>query len=236
MGQNWAKNNVFWIYRAISSLIFSQFGLWWKFILSTVFLHKPHVWEKSGSWDMDQNALGQSDCRIFKSTISLEQNNQKAWFLACWYKFMEIKIWLKIIGVDMVKNGCGQLGHRTLKLAVTQEGNNGINWFLMCLYKFRKAKSYFNNFRIKNGCGLLGHETLKSAVSQELIAEISWFFKCWYKFRTAKSYFNNYLVGMAKSEWDLLDYGTINSSASQNDLLNWADWLNDFCMLILMIK
>ena len=28
-------------------------------------------------WDMCQNVLGQSDCSISKSTISLEQNNEK---------------------------------------------------------------------------------------------------------------------------------------------------------------
>ena len=31
--------------------------------------------ENSGSWDMTQNGPGQSDCSIFKSTISLEQND-----------------------------------------------------------------------------------------------------------------------------------------------------------------
>ena len=30
---------------------------------------------KSGSWDMAQNAVDQSDCRIFKSNISLEDND-----------------------------------------------------------------------------------------------------------------------------------------------------------------
>ena len=30
---------------------------------------------------MAQNALGQSDYMIFKSTISLEKNDEKAWFL-----------------------------------------------------------------------------------------------------------------------------------------------------------
>ena len=30
---------------------------------------------------MSKNALGQSDCKIFKSTISLEQNNEKTDFL-----------------------------------------------------------------------------------------------------------------------------------------------------------
>ena len=38
---------------------------------------------------MAQNALGQSDYRIFKSTISLEQNDEKARFFACCYRFME---------------------------------------------------------------------------------------------------------------------------------------------------
>ena len=44
----------------------------------TVFLHKPHTWENSGSWDTSQNALDQSNCNIFKLTISLEQNHEKA--------------------------------------------------------------------------------------------------------------------------------------------------------------
>ena len=35
-------------------------------------MNKSHIWENSGSVDMAQNALGQSDCRIFKSNISLE--------------------------------------------------------------------------------------------------------------------------------------------------------------------
>ena len=41
----------------ILSLIFSKFGLEWKFILFVVFLLKSHTWEKSGSQDMSQNLL-----------------------------------------------------------------------------------------------------------------------------------------------------------------------------------
>ena len=33
----------------------------------------PCLEKKCGSWDMDQNAVSQSDCRIFKSSISSEQ-------------------------------------------------------------------------------------------------------------------------------------------------------------------
>ena len=47
-------------------------------ILFSVFLHKSHTWEKSGSWDMGQNDLDQSDCSILKLTVSLEQNDEKA--------------------------------------------------------------------------------------------------------------------------------------------------------------
>ena len=106
---------------------------------------------------MGQNALGQSDYGIFKSTISLEQVNEKAWFCACWYRFMESRSLLKNIGVGVVKNGCGHSVLRTLKLAVCQGKMNEINWFWVCWYNFMKAKSYFNNFWVvvvKNGHGL----------------------------------------------------------------------------------
>ena len=45
----------------------------------------------------------QSDCRIFKSSISLEQNHETAWCFACLYKFMEIKCLLKNTGANMVR-------------------------------------------------------------------------------------------------------------------------------------
>ena len=41
-------------------------------------LHKFHIWEKSGFENMGQNGIGQSDCRIFKSTIYLQQNHEIA--------------------------------------------------------------------------------------------------------------------------------------------------------------
>ena len=36
-----------------------------------VCMNKFHIWENSSSWDMAQNALGQSDCGIFQSTAGL---------------------------------------------------------------------------------------------------------------------------------------------------------------------
>ena len=65
---------------------------------------------------MSQNVLGPSDCKIFKSTISLKQNDEKVWFFACWYNFVEIKSWLKNIGIGMVINVCAHSGCRNLKL------------------------------------------------------------------------------------------------------------------------
>ena len=68
---------------------------------------------------MCQNVLSQSDYRIFKLTISLEQNDEKAWFFAFYYILIEIESWLKNAGVGIVRNRCGQSGLRTLKLAVS---------------------------------------------------------------------------------------------------------------------
>ena len=41
-----------------------------------VFLKNSDIWEMLDSRDMGQDAHGQSDCRIFKPTISLEQNDE----------------------------------------------------------------------------------------------------------------------------------------------------------------
>ena len=62
--------------------------------------------------------------------MSLEQNDEKVWFFACWYRFTEIKSWSKNVGVGVVKNGYDHSGLKTLKLAVSQKGINWINWFL----------------------------------------------------------------------------------------------------------
>ena len=112
---------------------------------------------------MRQNALDQSNCRVFKSAISLEQYNEKPDFLNV-DRVIEIKNWLKNIRVCMVKNRCVHSGHRTLKLVVSQEEISRMHWFSVCWYKFRKVKSYFNNFwvvMVKNGRDLLGQETLE---------------------------------------------------------------------------
>ena len=79
---------------------------------------------------MGQNALGRSNCSIFKSTISLMM--KKLDFLACWYKFIEIKSWLKNIEVGMFINGCAHSGCMNLKLALFCEEINERNWLLAC--------------------------------------------------------------------------------------------------------
>ena len=56
-----------------------------------------------------------------------EQNDEKAWFFACWYRFMESRRWLKNIRVGIIKNGCGNSVLRSLKLAVCQVKMNEIN-------------------------------------------------------------------------------------------------------------
>ena len=45
-------------------------------MLFAAFLHKSHISNKYGHWDMDQNALGQSNYRILKLIESLGQNNE----------------------------------------------------------------------------------------------------------------------------------------------------------------
>ena len=77
----------FWIYWKIWSLIFSEFGLWRKFILFGIFTHKSHILEKS------EKSGEISEIRVKMLLVSLEQNDEMASFFACWYKFMETKHW-----------------------------------------------------------------------------------------------------------------------------------------------
>ena len=105
-----------------------------------MFLHSSHIWEKSGSWDIDQKALDQSAGRIFKSTISLEQNDDIARFFTCQYKFMKIKCWLKNFWVGMVKNRCDHFGQGIQRSSVSQKQTDRVTWFLHADTNLRKLK------------------------------------------------------------------------------------------------
>ena len=84
--------------------------------------------EKSGSWDLGQNAVGQSDCRIFKLTMSPEHKMKKSDFLHADTDYWKLKVSWKIVG------GHGQRWVWPLWSEDTKIGciskKNGINWFL----------------------------------------------------------------------------------------------------------
>ena len=135
-----------------------------------MFQYKSSIRRKCYSWDIDQNALSNSDWQIFKSSISAEQIDETAWFFACWYKFPKIKSWLKSFWCGIVTNECGQSGLWTLKLTVSQERTDGTNWFFACWYNFAQIKRWLKIFRVsmvKNWCGQSGHGTLKLTVFEE---------------------------------------------------------------------
>ena len=101
-----------------------------------LFLHKSYIWEKSCSWVIDFIVLSQSDCRIFKSTISSEQMYGTASFFACWHKFTK----------KLIKNGWCQSGLWTLSSTVSQEWTDGINWFFACLWYVCANQKLIENF------------------------------------------------------------------------------------------
>ena len=105
-------------------------------------MRKPHIREKSCSWDTSQNVLGQSDCRILKTAISWERNSQFTWFFACRYKFRkgngELSFYLKI----ETKNGCAQ--NRRAQLFLENESVNELDFLHVCRHKFRKENGRLN--------------------------------------------------------------------------------------------
>ena len=118
-----------------------------------MFLCKSYIWGKSGSWDVDQSAPSQSDCRIFKSIISPEQIDETASLFECWYKFTKIKSWSSFF----IRHGQSCLW--TLNLTVSQEWTDEINWFFANYYKFTQLKRWLKIFwvcMVKNGWGQSG--------------------------------------------------------------------------------
>ena len=51
-----------------------------------------HIWEKLCSKYIGQNALSQSDGKIYKWTISLEHVNETVWFLHADTKSQKLKL------------------------------------------------------------------------------------------------------------------------------------------------
>ena len=127
MGQ---KQSFFWIYLKISSLIFTEFVLWWKFILFFVFLHKFHIWENFYSWYMGKNVLSESYPKTnqWNSLIFLHFDTDSH----------KLKVNQKFFGWVCSEIRCGQSGLRTLKLTVGH-----VHKYQTQLYISRKLKKHF---------------------------------------------------------------------------------------------
>ena len=115
------KMGFFKVFRKFWSWFFFFFFLYIWYIMKVFIICYIHILipclEKDFSWDMGQNGLMQSDCRIFESTVSLVQNNELVWLFLyintnSWW-FMAI---LKIFGWALSKL-CDPSDHGTLKLA-----------------------------------------------------------------------------------------------------------------------
>ena len=68
-----------------------------NFMIFTIFLCKSHIWEIFGSWGKGWNAIGQSHCRILKSTLSLKKMKQKLDFL-----YVDTNSWTFEVDVNFV--------------------------------------------------------------------------------------------------------------------------------------
>ena len=79
-GPKWSQNRVFWIFWKIFSLVLLGNNLKWKLMLLFIFHLQSHIWQKSGSWIMSQNAVSQSNCRILWNIISQKRSEWLNYF------------------------------------------------------------------------------------------------------------------------------------------------------------
>ena len=132
-------------------------------LLLAMFLDKSYIWEKSCSWNIGQNTLSQSDCRIFKSSISSKQINEIVSFLACWYKFKKIKVDWKFFGCAWSKMVLTNLVSGLWNWLYLKNEQMDLTDFFACWYRFTKIKSWTKIYwvnMVKNVCGQSGHWTL----------------------------------------------------------------------------
>ena len=129
--QNWPKTGFF---EFIGNWVINFFWIWSIKKFYNIFCIPAQISYLRKFWFMryGPKCSWPIDCSIFKLAISLEQNDEKAWFFTYWCSFVEIKRWLKNVGVGTVKNVCGHSDFRTLKLAVSQQGITRVSWFLVC--------------------------------------------------------------------------------------------------------
>ena len=104
-------------------------------MLFSVFLHKSHIWEKSCFWDIGENSLGQSDCRILKSTISPEEIDETALFLHVDKNSPKLKVdWKFLIGHG--QKWVWPIWSQNFKI----DGISRMNRFLQAVRNLRKLK------------------------------------------------------------------------------------------------
>ena len=137
-----------------------------------MFLHKSYICENSCSWDIGWNALSQSDCRVFKSTISPEQIDEIASFFVWWYKFTKIRSYSKnfLVGYDQNVDVVN-LVYWLKNWMYLKNEQMKLSDFFGCKYKFMQNKRWLNIFgvgMVKNGCAKPGDGTLKWTVSEQM--------------------------------------------------------------------
>ena len=82
LAENWpnvVKIALFGVFKKIVSLYLVGNALKWSVLMVGNFSRKPHVQEKSRSWDMARKALGQSDRSILESILSCRSFMLKIW-------------------------------------------------------------------------------------------------------------------------------------------------------------
>ena len=132
-----------------------------------ILLHKFHISEMIDSWDISQNTLGQSDCRILNINTSQEQNDEMTWFFLQIHGNWKLnqKYWGRVC----------QKWLWPLRFQDSQTGSiSRRNWWKKVLHWLHvdtnpgKLKVNYYNYwvgMVKNGHRLLSDSTVKSAVS-----------------------------------------------------------------------
>ena len=101
--------------------------------MTFIILLKSYVWEKSGSQVKCKNALGQSDCRIFKFSYL---KNYKVDFLHAGIYLLKLQIHFVILGGH--GQACPGMPKEAIRTLRSQKLKKLWSWFCACSFIFIK--------------------------------------------------------------------------------------------------
>ena len=195
----WTKNRPkkgFWNLKTNLVINFHWIGSIVKTLLFAVFLHKSYIGKNLVLWDIGQNGLSQSDCRIFKSTISHEINRWNSLILCMLIQIQKNDKLIENLVVEHSKKWVWSIWSLGSKFSCISRMNRWNELIFCMLAQIHTNWKVIENFWGEHGQKLVWScwlQDSKTDVSEDWADGKNWFFAYWYRFTKIKKLIKSFM-------------------------------------------